>query len=217
MATLGLHLLLAWGWRAAHPPAQETFEERIFNLIPIPPPAPERAFARRKLEPVRSIAPRRRMPGLPDAVREPEPLKPEHDGAAPVTEPIAIAAPAPSPLDTMAGRARRDAGAIDRELRKGKSGVPAEADTPGGRLVRALEGAYIDTSRTVVSETYTAPDGEIIYRFRQGSRVYCRISGGVKPGIGNAIGSGAAAFDVQGGGGSAGLIRCPSHGEWKRD
>ncbi|NNG23265.1 hypothetical protein [Telluria aromaticivorans] len=218
-ATLGLHLLLAWSWRTAHPPAQDTLEERVFNVIPVPPPAPELASVRRETEPVRTEAPRTldpALPALPDAVRAAEPITPSAATPAPAADPLAItAAPAESPLDAMVGRARREAGVIDRELRKGKSGVPAVAGTPWGRFTRALDAAHIDNSRTLVSESYTAPDGAIIYRFRQGGRVLCRISGGVKPGIGNAIVP--SAFDVQGGNGTAGLISCPSHATWKRD
>lgn len=212
--------MLAWGWRSAHPPAEDSFEERVFDLVTIAPPAPEPELAppHRAAEPLRSNAPRARTPALPDVVSEPEPVTPPAETPAPADDPFAItapAAPAESPLEAMMGRARRDARIIDRELRKGKSGVPAVADTPWGRFTRALEGAHIDRSRTVVSETYTAPDGEIVYRFRQGGRVYCRISGGVKPGIGNAIGP--SAFDVRGGNGTAGLISCPSGATWKRD
>ncbi len=203
-----------------HPPVQDGFGERVFNVIPVPPPAPEPPSLRSEKEPVRTRRPRTHkpaLPALPAAVREAEPVPPAVT-AAPAADPFAItapAAPAESPLDAMVGRARREAGAIDRELRKGKSGVPAVADTPWGRFTRALEAAHIDTSRTLVSDTYTAPDGAIIYRFRQGGRVLCRISGGVKPGIGNAIGP--SAFDVQGGNGTAGLVSCPSNATWKRD
>ena len=227
VATLGLHLLLAWSWRIAHPPAQDALGERVFNLIPVAPPALELPSARRETAPVRPKATRTRgpaLPALPDAVRETEPLVPPAAAPAPATDPFAITAPAApaapaasgeAPLDAMVGRARRDAGVIDRELRKGKSGVPAVADTPWGRFTRTLEAAHIDRSRTVVSESYTAPDGEVIYRFRKGGKVLCRITGGVKPGIGNAIGT--SAFDVRGGNGTAGLIDCPSNATWKRD
>ena len=44
LLTLGLHLLLAWSWRSTHPPAHDTREERVFDLIPLPPdPPPHRA------------------------------------------------------------------------------------------------------------------------------------------------------------------------------
>ena len=218
MATLGLHLLLVLGLRVAHAPVEDTREERVFQLIAVP--APQLPAARREAPPVRSPAPRTREPA--HAMPEAEPITPPSTTAAPAADPFAITDPAAAPeasqetaLDAMAGRARREAGAVDRELRKGTPGVPAVADTPWGRFTRALEGAHIDTSRTVVSESYTSPDGEIIYRTRKGGKLICRITGGVKPGVGNAIG--ASAFDVQGGNGTAGLISCPSHAAWKRD
>ncbi len=129
---------------------------------------------------------------------EPEPVTPP----VPVTDPFAVtepAAPAESPLDAMVGRAKRDARAIDRELRKGKSGVPEIADTPWGRFTRALEAAHKDRGMGVSSEIYTAPDGQVIYRFRRGGRTMCRSGGSVGPKIGGAVGGGEVLFDVQGG------------------
>ncbi len=117
----------------------------------------------------------------------------------------------------MIGKARRDAVIIDREMRKGKSGVPEVADTPMGRFRAALEGAHKDSRRSLGSDSYTAPDGQVIYRFRQGGKTWCRTGGSVKPRIGGAEGGGATMFDGAGGGGSAGMIRCPSHADWKRD
>lgn len=228
MATLGLHLLLVLGWRVAHVPVEDTREERVFQLIAVP--APQLPATRREAPPVRSPAPRTGEPAQPDSMRDAEPVTPPSMTAAPAADPFAITDPAAAldasqetaheasqetALEAMAGRARREAGAVDRELRKGKPGVPAVADTPWGRFTRALEGAHIDTSRTVVSESYTSPDGEVIYRTRKGGKLICRITGGVKPGVGNAIGP--SAFDVQGGNGTAGLISCPSHATWKRD
>lgn len=139
---------------------------------------------------------------------------------APVADPFAVtepAAPAAPALDAMVGRARRDAGAIDRELRKGKPGVPDVADTSGGRFTRALEAAFKDRGLGVTSETYTAPDGQVIYRFRRGGRIKCRSGGSVGPKIGGAVGGGEVLFDVQGGAGRAGEVPCPSHADWKRD
>jgi hypothetical protein len=117
----------------------------------------------------------------------------------------------------MVGKARRDAIAVDRELRKGKSGVPEEANTPWARFQRAAEGAYKDRSLTVTSESYTTPDGQVIYRFRRGGKYFCRSSGGVPPKIGGAVGGGEVLFDAQGGEGRAGQVRCPGQAEWKRD
>jgi hypothetical protein len=74
--------------------------------------------------------------------------------------------------------AKHAAGRIDRELRKGKPGVPTEADTPSARFQRGLDSAHIDRSLALQSDTYTSPDGVVIYRFRQGNRVRCRRAGG---------------------------------------
>ena len=223
LLTLGLHLLLAWSWRSTHPSAHDTREERVFDLIPLPPdpplPAADRALPRSDPAPAPARpAPRSAAPAI--VLSEPEPISVPAEQPAAVADPFAVAPepPAPeSPLDAMVGRARRDAGGIDRALRKGKPGVPAEPDTPMGRFVRALEGAHKDTSRTLVTDSYTAPDGEIIYRFRHGGKVWCRTSGNVRPDKPNAGSAGPTQFDSAGGGGFAGLIRCPSHGEWKRD
>ena len=70
----------------------------------------------------------------------------------------------------------------------------------------------------MTSESYTTPEGITIYRFRQGNKVYCRSGGHVRPGIGNvAEGGGIVNFDRAGGDGAAGLVRCPSQAEFKRD
>lgn len=222
LATLGVHLLLAWSWRIAHPPARDLRGERVFYLVPVLPPAPASPQARPNPVPPRSTtpaAPRSRSVSIP-ADSEAEPITAPTEAPAAVADPFAVTAPAEpaeSALDAMVGRAKRDARAIDRELRKGKSGVPEVADTPWGRFKQGLEAAYIDRSRVTVSESYTSPDGEIIYRFRQGGKVWCRISGGVGPRIGGAEGGGATNFDVAGGNGRAGIIACPSGVSWKRD
>lgn len=216
LATLGLHLLLAWSWRIAYPPAPapDAGSERVFTLIPVAPPAPVEPQVRPLLpRPPLSRTPRARSDSASAAA-----VTPPADAPASVIDPFAITLPdAPSQpaSDTVASRARREAGIIDRELRRGKSGVPEVADTPMGRFRAGLEGAYRDSSRGVTSDSYTAPDGQVIYRFRLGGKVWCRTGGSVGPMIGGAEGGGATMFDKQGGGGTAGAIRCPSHGEWK--
>lgn len=215
LATLGVHLLLAWSWRIAHPPARDVRGERVFDLIPVPPPVRPKPLPARPTTPPRALA----LTPPENTDRRPEPITPPPE-APPVVDPFAMTAPsAPqeSALEAMVGRARRDALAIDREMRKGKPGVPDVADTPLGRLNSALEAAHKDSSRGLSSESYTAPDGQVIYRFRLGGKTWCRTGGSVGPRIGGAEGGGATNFDVAGGGGRAGTIRCPSHGDWKRD
>lgn len=220
LATLGIHLLLAWSWRIAYPPAPDAGGERVFDLIRVAPPAPVEPRVRPRLpRPPISRTPRARRDGAPAAaVRELDAISAPAEAPASAAQPSAIdlpSAPAESALDAVLGRARRDAVIIDRALRKGKSGVPELADTPMGRLRAGLAGAHQDSSRGMTSDSYTAPDGQVIYRFRLGGKVWCRTGGSVGPRIGGAEGGGAAMFDTQGGGGSAGAIRCPSHGEWK--
>jgi len=226
VATLGVHLLLAWSWRIAHPPAPRLpglHGERVIDLIAVPP-LPEMPRMLSEPPPPRPAVPRERGARSKAAEKgtsaEPEPITPPPETPATVADPFAIgapSAPSESALDAMVGRAKRDAVIIDREMRKGKSGVPEVADTPMGRFRQALEAAHKDSSRGLRSETYTAPDGQVIYRFRQGGKVWCRTGGSVRPQIGGANGGGATQFDSAGGGGAAGMIRCPSHGDWKRD
>ncbi|MCC2972548.1 hypothetical protein [Massilia sp. IC2-476] len=194
----------------------------MFELLPVLPPAPRQPEVRPKPPPLRTTTPV--APGTRNAPRaaisEPEPITPAVDAPAPSANPFAITEPAPAAepaLDAMVGRAKRDARAFDRELRKGKSGVPEVADTPWARFRSALEAAHIDRGMGVSSETYTAPDGQVIYRFRRNGRTMCRTGGSVGPKIGGAVGGGEVLFDVQGGGGRAGEIQCPSHAQWKRD
>jgi hypothetical protein len=114
----------------------------------------------------------------------------------------------------VAGLARQQAGRIDRELRKGKPGVPTEADTPAARFQRDLESAYIDRSLTLQSDTYTSPDGVVIYRFRQGNRYRCRRAGGVGMPLAGMPGTGSI---TAGGAGAAGATACPKGVVWNQD
>lgn len=156
-------------------------------------------------------------------------------GAASMPDPFDTAGPADGPADgTAAARAntaaqgrststqgglvsilaKHQAGRVDRELRKGKPGVPVEADTPWARFQRGLGSAHADGTLTWQTDTYTAPDGVVIYRFRQGKRVHCRRSGGIGVPLrgmpDDASASLATASSVAGGG-------CPSGVAWQRD
>lgn len=95
-----------------------------------------------------------------------------------------------------AGLAKRQAGRVDRALRGGKSGVPQEADTPWARFVRGLEDAHVDTSTTGGLDSYTSPDGVVIYRLTVGKKVICTMTGSV---------------------GKAGPVNCPSDVPWHRE
>lgn len=218
LATVGLHLLLAASWRSTHAPAPDTREERVFALIPLPVPAPARptppAQAARARPAPAAPAPAPRTVPEPEAITMP--AHAAQSAADPVPSPPEPEVAA-APQETMAARARREAIAVDRELRKGKPGVPEEADTRWSRFVGGLEDAHKDGGRSVRTETYTAPDGQIIYRFRRGGRYYCRTSGFVRPRIGGAEGGGVELFDSRGHEGGAGQVRCPGQVPWKRD
>jgi hypothetical protein len=119
-----------------------------------------------------------------------------------------------TPGSFVAGLAKQQAGRIDRELRKGKPGVPTEADTPMAHFQRGLESAHIDRSLTLQSDTYTSPDGVVIYRFRQGNRFRCRRAGGVGMPLAGMPGTGAI---TAGGAGAAGNTDCPKGVVWNQD
>ena len=213
-----LRLLLLPSGGFPHPPAVDTVEERVFELIPLPPPVPDKPAPRVDTPPpaspqVRSV-PAHRLSGEAEAITAPvEAPRPVAESFAPAQDP----APAEAAPDSMAARARRDAVAIGREMRKGKSGVPEHADTAWGRFVGGHEDARKDTSLSITTESYTSPDGQTIYRFRRGGRYFCRTSGFVRPRIGGAEGGGVELFDSRGHEGGAGQVRCPSQAVWKRD
>jgi hypothetical protein len=135
--------------------------------------------------------------------------------------PDTLATPEPGPVDaaTLArdpaaaangsftvGMAKRQAGRIDRELRGGKSGVPLEADTPWARFQRGLEAAHVERSMSVIEDSYTSPDGVVIYRRRIGSRTICYRTGSVGLGVAGARGVN-----------DAGPVDCPTGVTWTRE
>lgn len=216
--TLGLHLLAAFWWlgerRALPRPAARDVPRVVTILLqprsrmPAPAPRAPVALPPRTPAPVRAAA-----VGAPPL---PSPTPPAPADAAP-DEPAAAAAPAiPAPPAAPAGvpsdagfsldQARRQAGRIDRELRKGASGVPVAADTPMARFRDNLEAAHVEPVTGVQQDSYTAPDGAIIYRTRVGKRTVCRISGSVGLGIAGARGIN-----------DAGSVPCPRGVEWQRD
>jgi hypothetical protein len=180
-----------------------------------------------------------RVPPLPSVrpppVSAPSRAKPR-DGAAlpPMQAPPAAAPPAPEQViapaagslpsiptpaaEELLGRARRQAGAIDRQLRGGTPGVPLEAETPWARFRRGVESAHGDHARTVTMETYTAPDGVVTYRFRNGGKVYCRRSGGVGPEASwRSEGARLAGAGSAGTATTAGMVDCPTGNvAWER-
>lgn len=185
--------------------------------VRVPPPQPRPSPAQRPptLAPAQAEAPRTPPPQaapVPPAATPPTP-------APSIADPKAAPQPAPPDAATLArdpgstahgsftlGLARTQVGRIDHELRGGKSGVPLEADTPWARFQRGLEAAHIDSSRSVSLDSYTSPDGVVIYREHIGDRYICRRTGSVGLGIAGARGIN-----------DAGPVDCPKGVTWKRE
>jgi type IV secretory pathway VirB10-like protein len=230
--SLALHLLAALLWvQAPRPPVADA--PRSISIL-LAPPAPPRVREEPPSQPPPRPRPRpadltphlaapTRSPALPSAAPvTPAPAaqaEERRDDQVPAAAPGLDEARAPvdvrqairdqAAADGGFGLAlsRRQAGRIDRELRKGKSGVPDEPDTPMGRFRRGLESAHVERSMSVREDSYTAPDGTIIYRKRIGKATICRRSGSVSP-----LGMRGMLF-----GNEAGEVRCPTGVQWKED
>lgn len=220
MLVLHLMLLLLWP-TTARLHREHAAERRFFALtwLPalrpraLPPPAPTLPVAARAVASPRVAAPLaspRASAPRPTSTSAAEPLSIQKEMPQPRPEFPASAAGAvgvPSLIDT----AKRQAGLIDRELRGGKlAPLTPDPDLPILHFRRALESAHIDQSWTVVSDSTTQPDGVIVYRFRQGGKVWCRQSGGGTPGmLERTEGAKLAGAGSAGGGSAAGTVPCP--------
>ena len=236
--TLSLHLLLGWCWLQATGvrvlPATVS-APREFIVVAVLTPAPSRSSAAPSA-PAAAASPRpraaqavpaRAVPAAPSVALPPITPAPA-DSAPPAATSEPAADPFPTPPgsaqdttatgdDSLASRGKRTAGAVDHELRKGKLAPLDPGDNKWQRFAQAVGDARVDTSRTLTSESYTAPDGVVVYRFRQGGRTWCRTGGDIRPSPFGAQAGGAALFDKAGGGGFAGTVRCPTRVEFKPD
>lgn len=223
--TLGLHLLgVLWlrQQRPLPPPAVGPQVVSILLQLPAartrhaPAPAPARAPARvARPAPAQAAASPAPSPTPPAAAALPASIP------ATPTPLDALAPPQPAPADAASlardpavaahgsfglSVAKRQAGRIDRALRGGKSGVPVDADTPWARFQRGLEAAHIERSPSVIEDSYTSPDGVVIYRRRMGNRTSCYRTGGVGLGVaGTRLANDAGPSD------------CPTGVTWKRE
>jgi hypothetical protein len=212
--TVGLHLLLVLAWLMRPMPSRQREDAGLVSvMIPVLVPAPAPRAPRQRI--VRAARPARATNGPPAAAPAPASAapasvapEPEPERQAPAAEPFAGAAPAPPSLSgdsELLGRSKRAAGGIDRALRGGKSEVPMEPDTPWARFRRGLEAAHVEPLLSEIRDSYTAPDGIVIYRARQGGRETCRQTGSV-----NFLPGGAS------GAGLAGNVPCPKGVKWAR-
>ena len=141
------------------------------------------------------------------SIPEPEPAAPP---AAPPPQDQGAAAPAaaaPSGPSFTLDLLKRQGHRIVRAMSKEENLVPLEADTPWARFRRHLEAAHIERGASVQQDSYTSPDGTIIYRKRVGDRTMCRTGGGIGGGTTAGVRSG----------GDAGWIPCPGGVTWKRE
>lgn len=209
--TLGLHLLLllAWRWQTQSSPAALA-PERLIEVIPVrpparlrpaPPPAAPKAPSARPQESRRRMLPASQLP----VTAEPQAPPPAASDTSETIEPAVSEAPLTPEGEDMLAASKRRAGEIDRQLRKGKSGVPDEADTPWSRFRAGVAAAHVDRSLSVILEAYESPDGVVIYRTTQGGKQSCRMTGSVNFGPGRA-----------GGGNAAGDVSCPKGVPWRR-
>jgi len=218
--TVLLHLLLVLAWRCQvrTAPAPAPIE-RLIELVQVRPPAqlPSSESAAPAQAPT---APRKAGKTTPTIEAAPIAAPLDHPPAErlPAEQPPAVAETPPQAAQATTGEApvtlegeallaagKRSAAAFDREQRKGKSGVPLEADTPWSRFRAAVASAHIDSSMSMRLEKYEAVDGVVIYRTTQNGRQTCRMSGAVVFGPGRA-----------GGGSAAGNVTCPKGVRWEQ-
>jgi hypothetical protein len=215
--TLGLHLLLVLAWLtgargnlARDPAGKPPPRASVFVPVrpasqPTPAPAPPPALPMR-LRPPASIG----APAVP-AVALPAPLAQTPDDSPPSPAPAPPTAPQDParlavPGDLLAS-SKAMAGRVDRELRKGAGVITAEPDRKWERFAEAFAAARTGATRAVTLDSYTEPDGVIVYRKTVGDRVSCYRSG--------SVGGLATRFGVADGHG-AGTTSCPTGVSWTR-
>lgn len=215
---VAFHLILLLLWLTdAHTPVESNLGQRSMNVTFVPAlrprveplPAPVRTVKAptRVARPVSAPVPRPlelALPGSPPSI--PEEALQQRTTAPSAGPPDAIE------VNQVLDAARRLAGSVDRELRNGKPApVTPDRHLPIARLRSALESAYIDGSRTMVTESTVQSDGVVVYRFRQAGKVWCRQSGGGRPSaLEYSEGAKLAGAGSAGGGRVAGTVSCPS-------
>lgn len=153
-ATLLVHALLILGWTMARRTPSVAPDPARTTVQWIRLPAPATPTPRRDEAHPLPIRPRTPTPTLPGAIAVPYPspaAAPATSGASPPAAasagpaPDAPASPAPPPLSSGAAlleRARRDAGAVDRALRKENNPyIVAPLDSPQIRLRNGIAAA----------------------------------------------------------------------------
>ncbi|MBD8532317.1 MULTISPECIES: hypothetical protein [unclassified Massilia] len=210
--TVGLHLLLVLAWLTGvqGPALQPTPAERTSTLVLVQPLARPRPAP---AEPPQIPKPRTRSPAamsVPVLV-SPAPVVPSSPAPAPADAPQADPAPDSPSAAALPGEllatSKAMAGKVDRELRNGSSPITAEPERKWERFAEAFAAARKGAPPGVTLESYTEPDGVIIYRKTVAGKTRCYRSGsvgGLTTQFGNA--------DLHGGGNTT----CPTSVSWSR-
>jgi hypothetical protein len=206
--TLGLHLLLVLAWlTGARGDRLPEAPQRAFTFVLVQPPA--RPKPAPDLPPPLPL-PRSHLPAstnIPRPVAAAPAVAASSQDAGPASTPRADPAPEAALPGELLKSSRAMAGRIDRELRKGSSPISAEPERKWERFAEAFDAARTSGDRTVTLDSYTSPDGVIIYRTTIGGKSSCYRSGsvgGLVTGFGNA--------DLHG----ASIMECPRGLSWTR-
>ncbi|MFM9434056.1 hypothetical protein ACFDR9_001104 [Janthinobacterium sp. CG_23.3] len=157
--TLAIHLALLYAWtlsRPTPPPAQQPAEPgNPIQWLRLAPPTAAPALPALPALPARRVA--GRPPALPRAAAAtllPVPLAATAPAATVQAAVAERAAPAPR-IDDILQQAKRDVGAIDRQLRKAGPGLrfSAPANTPQTRLAKG----FADAADAVPNRWFEAP------------------------------------------------------------
>lgn len=213
--TVLVHAALLLAWHAArHLQAPDAGGKALaFQWVWLPPPAPAAApttapvTAPRRARPATPVpASRSRTQAAPETHVTAVPASPADAAPAPAAPPAPAAAPAPS-RPSVLQRGLRDAGSVDRALRKENNPyIVAPLDSPQIRMRRGMEAAR-DAAPT---KWYEAPridelvnntgDGARRTRVRSGGQTYCITE--VSP---------ASGIDAIEKGGKTRITNCPAH------
>jgi len=198
----GLHLLaglLWWQETRPHPAGEPRVVTRFLRLADRPPPPAAQPTPPADLRPRRASSASAPPSHAPLRAEAQVPIEP---APSPAED-----APAPAPgasfdVDLLKRQGARVAGAVAREL-------PAPRPDPNARWTRFrdhLEAAHVGGAG-VWQDSYTAPDGTIIYRKHVGDATICRMSGSVSVlGMSNMKGVN-----------DAGGVPCPQGVTWRHE
>lgn len=210
--SLAVHALLLFAWLHFGSHVQlpvDAPQPLSVLLLPTPAQPPTAAAAPRPAPVARPRAEHRRAVEAPiDRPAAPSRAEP----ASTVAPPQVPAATAPSAWDIL-NAAKQAIHAGDGETRAKKADALRPGDSAWRRFENAVAAAHADKSPGPVTESYTAPDGQVFYRTRSNGKVVCRKSGNTGPPTPwrseAATQAGAGREAILGMGGHAGGTLCP--------